>query len=449
MTHRFLRRSTAAAPRPTSTRHHPGPGATPAGRVAALLALAFGALQAAPAAADVVTDWNARATTTIAAALPAERPSAGIHWAMVQVAVYDAVNAIDGRHEPFLVKATSHCAGASMEAAAAAAAHGVLRALFPSQAGALDAALASSLATIPGGQPKSRGQALGAEVAAAVLRARDGDGRLVDVPYFAAFGPGDYQLTLGVVPSPPLPPGPVTPWVAQVRPFALRTPEQFRPDGPPALDSSAYTVDFDEVKQIGRFDGPRTAAQTETARFHTMNPTLFWGQNVNAFVESRHLGIADNARLLAQLYVSYADANIACWNAKYHFNRWRPVTAILLADSDGNPDTAADSAWSPPVVTPPHPEYPAAHGCAAGATMETLRQFFGTRQLPMTFTSNVASTTPHTYGNTREFLDEIANARVWGGMHFRFSVDDGAELGTKVARHVARHEFQPRKRRHH
>jgi hypothetical protein len=396
------------------------------------------------AQADVVTTWNEQATNAIAAAPPGERASAGIHWAMVHIAIYDAVNAIDGHYRRFMVNPSAPRAGASQEAAAAAAAYGVLRNLFPSQAVPLDAAYANSLAAIAPGTARDRGVALGAEVAAAVLAARVGDGRLTDVPYVFGFEPGDYQLTLGVVPSPPLPPGPVTPWVAEVRPFALRSGAQFRPEGPPRLDSHQYANDFNEVKSMGRADpgSPRTAAQTEIARFHTMNPTLFWGRNLKAFVAAQNLSVADNARLMAQLFVSWGDANIACWNAKYHFKRWRPVTAIHLADLDGNADTLADSGWAPPVVTPPHPEYPAAHGCAAGASMEALRQFFGTKQLAMSFTSSVTGQT-HSFTDTQQFLDEIADARVFGGMHFRFSVDDGEELGKRVARYVARHAFAP------
>lgn len=424
---------------------HTSRPANPLRRVVAAVCLTLGGAAGASnlAAADAVTDWNAIATTTILNAQPTERPSAGIHWAMVQIAVYDAVNAIDGSYRVFAVRpASTPTQGASEPAAAVSAAYQVLLALFPSRATQLAASYAISLAAIADGDAKTRGIAIGAEVAAKLLLLRVNDGRFDVVPYVFGAGPGIYQLTTWQAPTPPpAPTGPVTPWLAKVKPFALKSVSQFRGDGPPELDSLDYADDFVEVKALGVKNSPaRTVSQTEIGRFHTMNPTLFWGNNLNAFVVAQGLSLAENARLLAQLFVSYGDANIACWDAKYAFNRWRPETAIRNADADGNDATEADTAWLAQENTPPHPEYPAAHGCAAGAVMESLRQFFGTKHLDLSFTSTATGTT-HVFHHTEAFLGEIGNARVYGGMHFRTSTEDGAALGRKVAKWVAKRHF--------
>jgi hypothetical protein len=406
---------------------------------AALIGLGVGGL----ARADVITTWHEIATNAIAAAPASERPSAGIHWAMVHSATYDAANGILRTHTPLNGWPAGRVTGASVDAAVTEAAYRVLIALFPSQTAILDSSRATSLAAIADGAAKTRGIQIGAEMAARELSARQNDGRLVDVPYVPSNELGGYVLTMGL-PNVTPPPGPVTPWVAQVKPFVLRKASQFRPEGPPELDSGSYAADLNEVKLLGEgASSVRTAAQTEIGMFHTMNPTLFWGRNVKAIVESLQLSTGENARLLAQLSLAYADANIACWNAKYHFLKWRPVTAIHAADTDGNAGTDAKLDWYPLTVTPPHPEYPAAHGCAAGSVMETLRRFLGTRYIDMTFISSVAGSVPHHFDDTADFLDEIVDARIYGGMHFRTSVEDGEEMGRQVARYVARHALQP------
>jgi hypothetical protein len=417
-----------------------GRAARPPGLHGTVLALALGlGLAGSPAtqAAAVITYWHDVATNASAVALPSERPSAGLDWAMVHGAMYDAVNAIDGGHEPLFVSPAVPTAGASKEAAAVAAAHGVLRALFPSQAGVLDAALQTTLAGLPA-DGRDAGVAVGADVAARLLASRAGDGRYASVPYAFGSGPGVYQ------PTPPAFGAPVLPWVARVRTFVLTDAEQVRPDGPAELGSDAYAADYLEVKTMGAaVDSGRTPAQTEIARFHTENPTRFWGRNIGQLVDGMALPIAEHSRLMAMLFVSYGDANIACWNAKYHYDAWRPVTAIWAGDSDGNDATAGQPGWMPLAVTPPHPEYPAAHGCAAGAVMEALREFTGTRRIAMTFTSTVTGQS-HSFTHTQQFLDEIADARVYGGMHFRSSVEDGLALGKRVAKWVAKTKFQAR-----
>lgn len=403
----------------------------------ALLGALAAALVPAAAGADVITTWHDVATNASAVAPPAERPAAGLDWALVHGAMYDAVNAIQPRRSVLFASPTTAAAGASVDAAAASAAYTVLSALFPSQQSTLFAAYGASLAAIPDGDAKTRGVQVGTEVGQGVLATRAGDGRYAVVPYVFGSGPGVYQAT------PPAFGSPVLPWLAQVRPFVLTSFEQVRGDGPPALTSATYAADYAETKAYGALFGSlRDDAQTEIGRFHTENPTRFWGRNIGALAAGMNLDVPDHARLMASLFVSYGDANIACWNAKYEFNRWRPVTAIPAGDTDGNAATVADAAWTPLAVTPPHPEYPAAHGCAAGALMEALRDFRGTKRIAMSFTSTVTGAT-HTFARTDDLLEEIVNARIYGGMHFRTSVEDGEALGKRVAKWVVRRKFQP------
>ena len=195
---------------------------------------------------------------------------------------------------------------------------------------------------------------------------------------------------------------------------------------------------------MGALEGSkRTAWQSEIARFHTENPNNFWIRNLRETFATHNLSLVESARLYALMNVAHADAVIACFDSKYHFNFWRPVTAIQNADTDDNPDTVADAAWLPYMVTPPHPEYPAAHGCVAGATAETLQRFFGTKNLGFTFTSTVPDTVPHYYPTTDALVKEIVDARVFGGMHDRNSVLAGADLGRRVARWVYNTQFGP------
>ena len=402
--------------------------------------LLIGSLPAA-ATADVVTDWSAIATTAV---VTRGAPAGGVDFAIVHAAMYDAVNAIDGRHEPYLVNPAAETRGASPEAAAAAAAHRTLVGLFPAQQATLDTAYVASLATLPNGTAKTKGIVVGEEVATRILEVRTEDGRNAVVPYVFGTGPGVYQRT----PAPYPPNGqPVNTFLPQVTPMAMQSPWQFRSYGPPGIGSARYTRDLEEVRAYGSLTSTvRTEEQTEIARFHTENPNQFWGRNLSAFVASRNLGTARSARLLALLTFASADAQIACFDAKYAYNFWRPVTAIQQADTDGNPATQADPAWATIVPTPPHPEYPAAHGCVAGAVAQTLREYFGRKQIKFAFTSTVTGTT-HYYDSTDDLVREIINARVYGGMHFRNSVMHGAALGNSVAKWTADHTLRPRKHR--
>ena len=389
--------------------------------------------------ADVLADWNTTATTVI---LNKAAPG-NVYLAFVHAVMYDAVIAIDGRYTSYAVRPTSDTRGASQEAAAASAAYHLLLTLFPDQQTVLDPAYAASLAAVPDGAGENKGVAVGTEVAAAFLALRANDGRGANVPYTFGTGPGVYQAT------PPAFGNPVTPWLALMKPFTLTRPSQFRAYGPPDLTSERYAKDFETVKRLGSATSTeRLPEETEVGRFHTENPTTFWSRNLRDFVSTKHLDIAQRARLYALLFVGFADSGIACWDSKYYYNRWRPVTAIPAADADGNPETEADTAWTPLANTPPHPEYPAAHGCASGAITEVMRRYFGTRYITFTFTSTVAGSVPHTYYSTDDLVDEVMRARVFGGMHFPTSIAHGAAMGKKVGDWMFDHYFRPIKRGH-
>jgi hypothetical protein len=405
-------------------------------KLASALACAL-ALQPIAAKADVVSDWNATATTVILN----KGAFAGIYLAMVHVAIYDAVNSVDRRYSVYAVTPAAPTAGASKDAAAASAAYNLLSSLFPDQSAVLDPAFAASLAAIPDGAAETKGVAIGAEVASGILALRANDGRNAVVPYVFGSGPGVYQAT------PPAFASPLAPWVAKVTPFALTRPSQFRAYGPPDVTSAHYAADFNTVKSLGSINSvERTAEQTEIGRFHTENPNVFWTRNLRNLAAARSLGIEQSARFFAMVFVAFGDANIACWDSKYYFNSWRPITAISAAASDDNPATEADAAWVPLANTPPHPEYPAAHGCATGAIAEALRQFFGTKHVNMVFTSTVPGSIPHAYATTEDLVKEVQVARVYGGMHFPTSTVHGAILGRQVGRYVAKNYFLPVKR---
>jgi hypothetical protein len=387
------------------------------------------------AQADVITDWNA----TTQAVLVAKGHQGPPGFAFVHVPMYDAVNAIDGRYSVFAVRPTSNPRGASKEAAAATAAYRVLLGAYPDQAGVLDPAYAASLAAVPNGPAKTKGIAVGSEVAAAWLALRAGDGREAAVPYtFGPVEPGVYQRT------PPAFPNALAPWLAKMRPYAMTSPSQFRAYGPPDLTSERYAQDVAMVRAVGgAISTERSADETETAKFYTESPTTFFSHNLREFAATKNLSVAGNARLFAQVFVTEADSMIACWDSKYYFNFWRPVTAITTELDDNNPATEREAGWTPLATTPPHPEYPAGHGCVSTAYAEALRHFFGTSHMRVTLTSSVAGSVPHVFHNTNEMVDEIILARVFGGMHFQTSVEHGSTIGKKVGRLVARNHFKP------
>jgi hypothetical protein len=401
------------------------------------------ATEVVPGPSNVVTRWHEAAIATIN--VPASPTGATIEErvggpdiATVQVAVYDAAMAIAGTHKPFYATPSSATAGASMEAAITEAAYRVLSGLFPSRAAVYAPVYATELAAIADGVAKSQGMALGAEVAQTVLARRANDGRaaVLALPaYVPGTAPGEFR---GV--------NPVGRQNTYIRPFALSSAAQFRPDPPPALTSERYALDLAEVQAIGgTVSALRTALQLDIARFHTDSPAVGQYRNQRRFATAG-ADLADNARVLAMLSVATADAGIGCFEAKYHYNAWRPQSAIPLADGDGNPATIADPGWTPVVTTPNHPEYPAGHGCGTGATVEVLRQFYGTKKVTFIWDTLVPSVVEKTrrYESTDALIREVIDARVHGGMHFRYGVEAGAELGRKTAQWALRHHFGPK-----
>ncbi len=403
----------------------------------AALLLAFCLLYSpASARADEVTDWNAIAITAAVTNAGKGPPASVIDLAYMHAAIYDAVNAIDGRYSVYAVKPSTVPPDASKAAAAVAAAYHILKSLFPTQQMFLDARYTASLATIPDGLAKDHGVTVGEEVAALFLALRAGDGRNANITYTPGSGPGAWQ------PTPPAFAAALTPWVAQMRPFAIDSPSQYRAEGPPPLDSAQWAADFNETKSLGAANSTtRTAEQTEIGRFYSEHTGAQYARIFREFAAEQGMSLADNARLFAMLYVSLADALIAVWDSKYHFGFWRPVTAIRAADTDGNPATDLDPTWAPLAPTPNHPEYPAAHGAFTGAYAEALRRFFDSKHVNITLTSTVTGTS-RTFDKTGQLTKEIIEARIYGGMHYRTSGEHGVKIGEKVAKWVAKHYFK-------
>jgi hypothetical protein len=395
--------------------------------------------QAAPStSAAAVIAWNAIAQRTVIQVAGQTPAHSSISIAFAQAAVYDAVVAIEGGYEPYQVRLV-RLPAASVDAAVAAAAHHVLVYYFPAQQAALDADYANSLAAIPDGAAKAAGIAVGQATAAGIIARRQGDGYQADIGFtMPPVGPGVWQLPAGQTP--------VTPWVSKLQPFLLRSPDQFRPRPPLALASKAWARDFHEVKTIGGLNSQaRTAEQTDIARFWTTQPIAQYNTAFRDIAQRRHLNVVQAARLFAMGNMVGADAAIACFDAKYTYLFWRPQFAIPQGDADGNPATVGDPTWTPLLATPAHPEFPSGHSCLTSSEAEVLTAFFGTDRIDL----NMTSTVPNLVHSTRHFdratdlLQEVMNARVWGGIHFRDATVKGGMLGRQVARWSLKHYFRP------
>jgi hypothetical protein len=378
-----------------------------------------------------VLDWSLIAESAIAVGRPPA--SSEVLAAIVQLAVYDTVIAIEGGARPYAAHPTVTRPVSTM-AAVATAAHHVLAARVAGQAHVVDARYRDDLAAILDGPAKVNGVDLGGRVARVVLARRAGDGFDRPVPYVQPTpGPGVFEP---VASTPP-----VDVSLAQVRPLTFRDPARFRPNGPPRLPSRAYARDLREVKRLGRADSAiRTPAQTEVARFWSENTFIQWGRNLRTLAATRRLTTRDSARLLAMAHTAAADAVIGCFDAKYHHLFWRPVHAIARADTDGNPATHPDRTWTA-LLTVNHPEYPSAHGCWTTALTRALGVFFGTDRIPLTADSTVTGTS-RGYGRLSQVVSEVRLARIAGGLHYRHSMLDGERLGRRIAGHVTRHSFQ-------
>ena len=408
-----------------------------AGRVRVFLTLAVLALVvASPARADTVTEWNLNASQALFVTAGQPPQLSVPHLAMVHGAVYDAVNAIDGRHEGYLLTARVGSPFDSKEAAAATAAYRVLLNIVPGQQATLDAQYAASLAGIAEGAAKTRGIAVGEAAAAAMIVARTGDGRFGPFRFAVGFGPGEWRPVLPAFVNDP------AAWLKDLRPFLIESASQFRSKGPLRLDSPRYAREFAEVKSVGSATSTtRTAEQTLAARYWAENPPATWSRIFRTLSAQEGLSLAENARLFAMLYMTAADALISAWDDKAYWSFWRPITAIREADTDGNPATKADPAWLPLIANPPYPDHPSAHTSLSGSIVATLRKFFGTDKVAWTDTNNAGLT--RSFTRFSHAIDEIVDARVWGGLHFRTADKQGARIGRQVAKWRDKHYFRP------
>jgi membrane-associated phospholipid phosphatase len=350
------------------------------------------------------------------------------NFAILHAAIYDAVNAIDRTHEPYLISVRVP-RSASETAAADAAAHTALVGLYPAQQSSLDIDYAAELAKVPDGPAKDKGVRLGQQIAGDLLAIRAIDGSsVIPPPFVAGTNPGDYR------PTPPNLPAPVFTTWGQVTPFVLDSGNQFRPAPPPALTSNAYAAAINEVESLGSATSTtRTAEQTQIGQF--WNPPIqnFWNQIAETVALSHHSDLPTTARLFAALNLSFADSAIAFYDAKYTYQLWRPVTAIRLADTDGNPNTVADPNWLPLAGnTAADPSYPGAHSTISAAGADVLASFYGDKQ-------HFSLTSPALPGVTRSFdsfsaaAEEAGLSRIYSGQHTRLDHVAGLALGHDVA----------------
>ncbi|MBA3319885.1 MAG: vanadium-dependent haloperoxidase [Pyrinomonadaceae bacterium] len=394
-------------------------------------------MMAQPASAgDVVFEWNQEAVRltllTSSNLAPVQQTRT---MAIVQVAMHDAVNGITRKFQTYL-ESNPASGNASPDAAAIAAAHHALRNLFPTHVASLDTMFLASLAA-HGLSVNDPGVGYGQSAAAAILALRATDGAAVAQYPYTAPGAGNPGVWVPLTTAPALLPGwgNVTPWV-------LRSGSQFRPEAPPALDSEQYARDYNEIKEIGALNSTtRTAEQTRIATFWLASPTPIWNQPLTQLVASQDFDLSTRTRIYALVHLAAADASIACWDAKYAYNFWRPQPAIRRGDEDGNNATTADPMWTPLFATPRHPEYPSGHTANSTAMATILELFFGDAPgIPVTSTVGTITRQWDTFG---EGLDEVIEARIYSGIHFRTADEVGSRQGRQVARFVLTHALRP------
>ncbi len=382
---------------------------------------------------NAVTDWNSTLLDAVRTASTAP-PLASRNMAMVQAAVYDSVNSITKKYSPYKVSIDVP-AGASAEAATAAAAHRVLVSIYPAQAVKFDEAYASSLAKIPDGKAKNDGIAIGQQVADRIISLRSTDGITRVVQYTPKTEPGSWN------PTPPAFATSLAPQWPEVTPFAMTSGSQFRPSGPPALDSAKYAQELNEVKEIGKSDSlTRTPDQTAIAKFWangagTFTPPGHWNQIAQEAAALAGNSLEDNARLFALLNFALADAAITSWDAKYKYDLWRPVTAIRQADTDNNPNTTADPLWTPLITTPPFSEYTSGHSTFSGAAEPVMNSVFGS-DFGFGDKGDRTINTLRTFDNFAQAADESGMSRIYGGIHFMTANVDGLSSGRNVGNYV-------------
>jgi hypothetical protein len=393
---------------------------------------------AAPAigSADTVTQWNQNAANAIYVTAAQPPNVSTLHMAMVQGAVYDAVNATDAGHEGYLLTSRVATRTDSKDAAAATAAYKTLVWILPAQQAALQALYEASLTGIADSTAKTRGIAVGDAAAAAMIAARTADGRFGLFRFLSGSGPGVWKPVLPAFASDP------NAWVKDVKPFLIERASQFRSDGPYDLKSRKYAKEFNEVKSVGAAGviPDRTTDQTEAALYWAENPPRTWNRIVNTLSTAQGLSLVDNARLFAEVYLTAADAFIAVWDEKAHWSFWRPITAIREADTDGNARTDADPNWLPLLANPGYPEHPSGHLGLSGSFGKTLQQFFRTDDLAWSDT-NVAGRT-RSYSSVSDAIDEIVEVRIWSGIHFRNADEASVEISRKIARYRDKNYFE-------
>jgi hypothetical protein len=425
------------------------------------LAVMFGTAGVASAAppGNIVAQWNQIAEDTVVAS-GAFQAEGLIYMSYVSAAVYNATVAINGDHAQLGTRVTAPW-GSSTDAAVIEAAYNTLVDYFPGQTSTLYPLYIQALAGIPDGTAKNNGRAVGLAAATSIIALRTGDGRLTPIAttsYFPkkAQGPGAWRLT------PPKYAAPQTPWVGDVKPFVLKNADQFLPEPPPGLGSDEWVEAFQYLEAYGAANSTvRTAEQTAIARFWTANVIRQYNRIVRDVADARSLDLSETARLAAMVNVIAADAGISMMHAKYHYLFWRPITAIdptsVTSDGfgpvpgydDGNPATVEQSGWRPLIVTPNHPEYPSAHTSLTSAVAEVLSRFLGTDRIDIdvhgfdpTGVAGNLNALQH-FTTARDLLEQVSNARAWGGLHYPFSLAAGRRLGREVADYDLRHAFKP------
>jgi hypothetical protein len=409
-----------------------------------LVLLALAILGAGTAQADEVTDWNVIMFQAAHAAGTSPIVTTRV-VAIVQAAVFDAVNGIERRYTPIHVTAVAP-RGASQRAAAVEAAYASLVLLYPSQKTTFDDKRAISLAGIASGAAAENSESIerginwGDQVAAAIWAWRSTDGFTpMPTPYLGVVAIGKWRSTPpGLLPFTGLQFTYMTPWV-------INSPNQFRPGGPPALSSAQFATDFNETKDWGSFSSAvRSPDETLYSLFwNASSASYYWDQIAISLSAANHLTVSENARLLALVNVAMADAAIGCWEAKIHYLFWRPITAIREpTDTAINPATSPDPLWTPLFATPAHPDYPSGHSCVSGAAGRILSNFFGNNN-SFSVTSDVMTTVTRFFSSITAAVDEVRNARVFAGIHFRTATNDGGTLGINVADWAQAHSLLP------
>ena len=389
--------------------------------------------------ADAVLAWNEIMQATVASGNANIQARSG---SIAQLAVFEAVNAIIGDYQPYLGTIAAP-EWASPDAAAVAAAHGVLVVLYPGSNAVLNVSRAASLAMIPDGPAKDAGLAVGEEAAATMLllRANDGAATAGSYPYTPGTNPGDWQ------PAPPAYAAASQPGWGLVIPFGLESGSHFRLGPPPPLDSGVYARDYNEVKLVGKSDaGPdiRPQDRTDVARFFSVSsPVQAWNQGARQASMAQGKTLSENARIFALLGIAIFDASIAAYETKYYYNTWRPLTAIWGGGLDGNQKTDLDAGWFPLLATPAFPSYPSAHATLSGAARAVLERAFGKHDLSITLSNPRLPSVVLNYTEWRQICDDIDDARVYGGIHFRFEQQAGAHQGQEVGKYILEYLLRP------